>query len=676
MNKLEKITILVAVAVIVLAAAMLTAAHGAHAQGTWSSPVTRGGDTALFQDVQNPGADDRVVLVPPGTSDTVICSYRSSAGNCYRFGYDGSDGLTGAMVILLHSLPSFENTGPDQFSSARRSSFANACEISEVWSSWQAVGTVPTTPGATYTEERFCTTGATGGLAACACSQTRETRTATVPGTPPPNCNYGNWTPAPSTQLLGVTFTQIRTLLSGDPLRCTGPFSQTATGTAQACDYGDWSPDRDTVAAGQPMTQTRTLDSGDPALCTNLSRQTTGTRAACAYSSWTPAASTIDDGVIFTQTRSITSGDSSYCTDPLSRQETGTKPPAPPPPPCNVNWSPDPYLYCTTEQFTQSRERLVGNACQVETRDIFGTRTDGRCDTTPPPIQSCRYGSWSPATSTVTYGQSFTQTRPVTQGEASRCTDTTQTATGTMQEACVWSSWSPAASTVAYGQSFTQRRSLTSGHTAYCSGSTSQQATGTRQDTCSYSSWSPAASTVTYGQSFTQSRSLQTGHANYCSGPYSQSATGSRRDACAYSNWTPAISTVPAGESFTQSRSLTSGHADYCLGPYSQTATGTKPWDCSVGEWAPSTDSVTLGQQFTQTRPVLNGADPRYCPPLSRTATGTMPIVIQYTMQALFILGSGNQGSDTSPGVSCQSGDSGSWFDGTDTWYMSCLPAT
>ncbi len=94
-------------------------------------------------------------------------------------------------------------------------------------------------------------------------------------------------------------------------------------------------------------------------------------------------------------------------------------------------------------------------------------------------VPPCTNTSWSPATSTVCSGVSFTQT-------GDQCGNT-RSATGTGIDR----TWSPATSTVCSGLSFTQ--------TGNQCGNT-RSATGTGIDT----TWSPATSTVCSGLSFTQ----------------------------------------------------------------------------------------------------------------------------------------------------------------------------
>lgn len=108
---------------------------------------------------------------------------------------------------------------------------------------------------------------------------------------------------------------------------------------------------------------------------------------------------------------------------------------------------------------------------------------------------TCTVTSWSPATSTVCSGTSFTQTN--------NCGGT-RGATGTKScpSGCTVSSWSPATNTVCSGTSFTQ--------TSNCS--TTRSATGTKScpSGCTVSSWSPDPSTVCSGKSFIQTSNCST----------------------------------------------------------------------------------------------------------------------------------------------------------------------
>ena len=339
----------------------------------------------------------------------------------------------------------------------------------------------------------------------------------------------------------------------------------------------------------------------------------------CSCGSWSPAPSTICNGQSFTQTRSCTP---SAC-NTESQSATGTKYC---PPTCNCgswggwgSWTPAPSTACSGQSFTQTRNRsrsCTPSACNTE------TDTDTQPSTGTKNCQICNCGSWggwgsySPATSTVCSGQSFTQTRnrsrSCTPSACNTETDTdTQPSTGTKNcQICNcgswggWGSYSPATSTVCSGQSFTQTRNRSRSCTpSACNtetGTGSRSATGTKNCcTCgSYGSWgsySPAPSTVCSGQSFTQtrnrSRSCTPSACNTETDTGSRSATGTK-NCCtcgSYGSWgsySPAPSTVCSGQSFTQtrsrSRSCTPSGCATTSETSSQSTTGTK---CCCGSY-------------------------------------------------------------------------------------------
>jgi hypothetical protein len=110
-------------------------------------------------------------------------------------------------------------------------------------------------------------------------------------------------------------------------------------------------------------------------------------------------------------------------------------------------------------------------------------------------VDDCTYSSWGPDTSLVNFGDVFTQTRTVTSG--TDCTDTSRTATGTMDceedNDCVYSAWSPLPDTINNGTSFTQTRTVTSG--TDCT-NTSRTNTGTKVTTTTTTTTPPPTTTT------------------------------------------------------------------------------------------------------------------------------------------------------------------------------------
>ncbi len=243
-------------------------------------------------------------------------------------------------------------------------------------------------------------------------------------------------------------------------------------------------------------------------------------------------------------------------------------------------------------------------------------------------------GSYSPATSTINLGQSFTQTRSCKQDQertrpiykemadgskVSNGTDTenqtineneTRSATGTKNYITgtsygSWNSWvdtgshyncgsyTPAESTINYGQSFTQTRSC------------KQDQLRTRTV---YNDWADGSTTVKSTESENQTinenetRSA-TGTKNYITGTSYGSWSGWSDNGAHYNcgSWSPATSTINSGQSFTQTRSC----------KQNQTRTRTV-----YNDWADGSKTAKSTETGNQT---INENE-------SRQATGTKPI--------------------------------------------------
>jgi hypothetical protein len=110
---------------------------------------------------------------------------------------------------------------------------------------------------------------------------------------------------------------------------------------------------------------------------------------------------------------------------------------------------------------------------------------------------TCTYSAWSPLRSTITSGQTFTQTRTVTSG--TNCVGAlSRTATGTKDEptpptepddpddplVCQYSAWTPLHSTKAPGEEFTQTRTITKGTPEECTADLVRVVRGTGEGHC------------------------------------------------------------------------------------------------------------------------------------------------------------------------------------------------
>jgi len=155
-----------------------------------------GTDTGRFQE-----GEPNVIIVPDGTDDSVVCRFRSEAGNCYRLGVSDGKGHVPVTVI--------DKPGFDMW----RGEFQNRegwsiCEIIEnPWSEWQVHGEIPTAEGThTYTERRYCSTGGNANACADTCAAEYEERFQTV--TNEPSCIDTSWAPPQSNYYNDQTFTQ------------------------------------------------------------------------------------------------------------------------------------------------------------------------------------------------------------------------------------------------------------------------------------------------------------------------------------------------------------------------------------------------------------------------------------------------------------------------------------
>ncbi len=426
------------------------------AQESWPEPVTRTGDTARFQDLTDPDRDPKVVLVPPGQNDTEICSYSPSnftppddgptGKNCFRFeNRPHADNSPGAMVILLHDPGHFYNSGPDQFSSPRRS-YASAYQYSEIWSDWYLAPTQGSNLVG-FTERSDCTL-------------------------------------SPATHVTS----------SGDViLAWPGGCDTQMTTRSQSCEtewgeWSAWSPDPSTIPVGQAFTQTRARQgtpSNDPwTVCATSQsdsrpaigdQQPTDPTLSCPdsanwgqWSAWDPDPETINDGQLFwaDRTREDLNGDCEAETE--RKRLTGTKPVGPVcSDPDNYgawgNWAPDPAsLAPGTHQQSRSRDYLGKDSdCpspETETRLIvIEPPTPGVCSD---PNNYGLWSTWNPDAATLPPG-THTQTRSrdylgvdsdcdasQTQTQTINVTDPTPGVCSDPNNFGSWTAWIPDAATL------------------------------------------------------------------------------------------------------------------------------------------------------------------------------------------------------------------------------------
>lgn len=378
----------------------------------------------------------------------------------------------------------------------------------------------------------------------------------------PSSCEWGSWSQWSAWEACSVSCgggSQLRSRLRAKttPEACGGACPGSAVETqSQACNTHDcpiecgddpWTPAVNTVCEGASFVQTRACNVGCNTNDCSVRRDATGTMP-CVVScggTWAPEPSTVCSGQSFTQTRSCNAG----CNDgdcDTSRNVQGTKPASD----CTWgSWSQwSPWGNCTAlcDGGTQSRSRTrsksrteaCGGACPGPAVQIQSQA----CNTHACPVV-CGNDDWSPATSTVCRGQSFTQTRPRCDYRCNtgNCSST-RTATGTKPPSdCQWAPWSQWSAWGACSASCgggTQSRERTTRKTEVeacgrvCVGIPVERQTRSCNThacvTCGNAVWSPATTTVCDGQSFTQTRSCAAGcNSGDCS--TSRSATGTKR---------------------------------------------------------------------------------------------------------------------------------------------------
>lgn len=346
--------------------------------------------------------------------------------------------------------------------------------------------------------------------------------------------NCSGWTPSPSTVNLGQSFTQNR---SCDQ-------DQTRSRTI----YNVWKSGKETVKTSESGSQTISVTQSQSA--TGTKDYITGTTAGSWGSwsntggvyncgAWSPDASTIDYGKSFTQSRSCKQNQIHYRTiyNVWKSGKTTTK---------------------TTESGTQSiTVSQTQGATGTKNIVVNGESTTGPWSWTA----SATCGSWSPATSTVNHGTTFTQNR-----SCSRPRERTVT------EYNVWADGSKTVKSTSKETNtytWTENKSAT-GTKDYVTSSGWDYAYSYTYGNWSCGSWSPATSTVASGQSFTQTRSC------------SRTKTTNKRY---YNVW------KVAGKVYTGSVSSHSSTTESKT--ESQAATGTK----SLSWSAPKTDLV--GSHYT-----------------------------------------------------------------------------
>ena len=217
------------------------------------------------------------------------------------------------------------------------------------------------------------------------------------------------------------------------------------------------------------------------------------------------------------------------------------------------NWVGDPPHGCGPHSYTQQRTCSIAadavkpcpDLCNVATETRTLHLDNGPCPPHPPPLKRCSITAWAPSSDTVCSGETFTQTRTLTD-----CNRDWRTLRGTLScaKTCPLSAWAPNRNTACLGDKLSQTRTR-----ADCS-SDSRTVQGTRScpKTCSVSAWMPSASTTCAGKTLSQTRT----RADCSSDNRTVQGTRSCPKTCSVSAWTPSASTTCAGKTLSQTRTL------------------------------------------------------------------------------------------------------------------------
>lgn len=418
--------------------------------------------------------------------------------------------------------------------------------------------------------------------------------------------NCSNWSPSPSSYTQSATFNQKATNCVIDRARTRQEREQETT-TGAIRDSGSPIPESRQLNS-QTATRPYVIAIGDWA--------NQGDKQSC--SNWAPAATTVGLGKSFTQTATdcqqaqVRTRNEQY-TDHLSGQKV------------------------TALNTTENQTIAVS-----DTRSAVGTLEDWIATTSTytawvnsGAITSC--SNWSPATSSVTVGQSFTQT----------ATDCAQAQTRTRQDREQETNTGEIRNK---GSVVTETQSIAA--------SSTRTATGTKETWVaaaavygnwtnssalySCSNWSPAGSAYTYSASFTQT-------ATNCSLNQTRSAQAREQETTtgAYRN---------VGSATTESRTLAS-------------QTATRPYAVTIGawqnngavagcsNWSPDPSTVNSGTAFTQTATNCTQAQVRSrVEQYNDHATGVLTTAVNTTQSQTIAASSTRTATGTKPTQQCQTG--------------------
>lgn len=340
-----------------------------------------------------------------------------------------------------------------------------------------------------------------------------------------------NWSPAPASQTSG--FTQSRSCSQDQ--------------TRERTIYNVWKSGKETVKTTESADQTVAVPQSRTVSVTWTGWTNSGAVSNCT--AWTPAPSTVNLGASFSQSRSCTQGQTRSRVYKAGSTTLASK-------------SESRNITVTQNQnATGSKDYVTGTS--AGSWSAWSNKNG---------IHSC--SSWTPDSSTVNLGQSFTQTRDCKQD---------QTRTRTIYN--VWKSGNKTVKNTEAGeQTVTVQQSRTSTGTEDFITTTENGAwSGWSNSGGIYScgSWSPAPTSQT--SNYTQTRSC------------SQNQTRTRT---VYNVWKSGEKTVKTTEQGSQTVSTSQSRT--IAVSWSGWANSGGAYEC--GSWSPSPSTVNLGSTFTQSR--------------------------------------------------------------------------
>ncbi|MBL4571574.1 MAG: hypothetical protein JKY40_10575 [Gammaproteobacteria bacterium] len=252
-----------------------------------------GSDIGRFQSFE-----ENVIIVEDGTDDSIVCRYKSVAGNCYRLSVNDGGGH---VPVALIDRDTFDNAA----AVFRARPNWNICEvINNPWTGWVAQGSIPSGYGVQYYNEvNYCSTGGVAEACANTCPVPSQTRLASVNNgpPPPPACSDSSWSPSTSSVTNGVRFTQYS--------NCGNTRSRTGS-AAPVCVVSSSSPSSSSIPRGQAFTATTNCGTTFPSVGT--------LDPVCEpNNSWSPSTAGYQIGTTFTQTNGCGRRQTAYGSAPL-----------------------------------------------------------------------------------------------------------------------------------------------------------------------------------------------------------------------------------------------------------------------------------------------------------------------------------------------------------------------